>query len=333
MKHPILWALSIWGEPYWDLFNKFHAPAMLLPGNLDALQDLGEPVQCMIFTDAAGWRTARPGIEALRHRLGPDNVIGVQVPLSQFTHDGLRTHQIMFELQRFAVHEALQRKAALVWTFPDILMPEGQYAGLLSDLEGDEVGCLLGRFASIDGRIPELADGLEGFPELQAPKMFAQELFKPELIHSAMKRCIVEGKGPRSDWPASLWWHVPNGFVCHGFHMDPLICWPTAIDDANWKQALDISFTTHATFLHPKVQVARRFTSVEIAMAPKLYGEERPPMNKAGIAQWALNHATTHGREAFRQPLLCGEAQLGSAVETMRWAYDVYLMTKAKEAA
>lgn len=298
----VLWSCAAWGADHVRLFNRFHVPSMLLPGNLDALKALG-PVRMLILTRQEDWGALQPGFQLIERALGEGHVCAFMVPWHVLTEHHMRPHQIMVEMQRIAVAQAIAGKAALVWTHPDVIFPEGQYAGLgsVSDFARADVGCVLGWSPSIDASGPEWGGHHADYPILQSASTFGRDTLRPENLHPLMQ--LTRFDPCAGNWPSALWSATPTGIVAHGFHMNALICWPTAVDRSRWLQALDVDFTDAASFARPRIVVAKRFMAAELATADKPYLATAPALGDDGIARWAAANATEVGIRTFGEQI------------------------------
>lgn len=299
----ILWSLAVWG-PHVDLFARFHVPSMLLRGNLDALKAFG-PVRLFVCTAFEDVERLRPTLAMLGPHLDA-------IELAVIDPDAMNrrsAHKIMADVQRHAVDRAIAMNAGLVFTFPDAVLPEGQYASLgePGTLLREGVGCISGQGVStrLDKRLwadhPSFAE--MGF--LHAPKTFADTLFSYEMIHPVSQARTISPYGPTTDWPSTLLWRSPEGVVMHAFHHMPLICWPEAVQ-VTWSEGLDGDFIDCARFSRPSIRVAETFTMAELC-GPKTEGlATQRQKSPTEVAAWAAMKVKRANLQLFQHQIRLG---------------------------
>jgi hypothetical protein len=273
-----------------------------LRGNLDALKAFG-PVHLLVFTREEDM----PGLTRVFSDLEPE-VARIEILfIDKQAMVENRPHKIMADMQRHAVARAIEERCALVWTYPDTVMPEGQYAALGTprDLESREIGCILGQGATTraDRKIWQCRSFTD-ISILHSPKKFADILFAYEMLHPVSTARTVGPFTPNTSHPSMLYWRSPEGFVGHAFHLNPLICWPVATH--LWSEGLDGDFTHRATFARPSVTVCDTFTMAEIAGPEKAEGISNRQRSPTEISAWAAFKATRMGIQHFKTQIRFG---------------------------
>ena len=213
----------VWGNEYIDPFLELSLPSLLAPGNIPSLGAVA-PVVFKFFTQAADVPrlTADPTVEALR------KVAEVRFE----TVDNLiksDKYAVMRTCHREALQDAYLVRAAVVFVVPDAVQSDGSFATVAKVVQA--------------GKRVVMVPSLRVVKESAAAQLRRRYMPTPgepvvasarELVRLGMSHMHPDCRTrfwDRKDFtpnPVTVQWKVNNdGFILRGFHLHPLLSFPT----------------------------------------------------------------------------------------------------------
>lgn len=238
-----LFVTPVWGEVYVERYVKVCLPAQLSAGNLGAMP--ADRTRYVIYTLREHADTIRrsPAYRRLK-KLVPTSLLS----LDDLPHPSSNPNP--HELQTAAYSRGIRaghgRDTAYVFLTPDLLLSDGSCRNLLRMCEADgrRVAMVASIRMCVDGAIACVDRHRTGTPgEVCIPP---RELVRDCLhdIHPISAAHVMTDRGVKA--AQHLYWAVgERGMLVHGFHLFPLLVWPS-VPNVHVKNTLDDDYVARA---------------------------------------------------------------------------------------
>jgi len=218
---PLHLVTPVWGEAYTRVFLDVMVPSLLAPGNLPAVNNLGECVY-KIYTS----KTDAEVIKRSESYANLSKLLPVEFRRIEKLPD--EKYATSSGCYREAVFEAAAKQAAVFTAVPDVVFADGGLASITRLLSAGKKAILtLGLRTVKEALIPELrARFLQGACICVRPRELAALALTH--VHPIIESHMYEGNS-RDLHPSVLCWKVKEeGFLLHSFHLHPVAIHPPA---------------------------------------------------------------------------------------------------------
>lgn len=213
---------ALWGESFADYFLRYCVRSILAPGNLPTLAARFD-CSYQIHLDAAAKSRleSAPGFAALK-KICPVELRVHHVPRIADVYAAVNP------LNQAALSRAYERRAAMLFLTPDMLVADGSFAHLADLIEGGARAVYvcpprLDR-ERLAAQLPSSAD--DAAPLTMPPRDLVR--LGLSCLHRISDLCFW-GRSEITTWPHHLFFEAPGeGFVARGFHLHPLYVAPAS---------------------------------------------------------------------------------------------------------
>ena len=213
----------VWGNEYIDPFLEFSLPSLLAPGNIPSLAAVA-PVVFKFFTQATDVSrlTADPTVEALR------KVAEVRF---ETVDDQIKSdkYAVMVTCHKEALQDAHLVSAAVVFVVPDAVQSDGSFATVATVVQAGKRVVIVPSLRVVKESVT-LQLRRQYMPTPGKPlAASARELVRLGIshMHPDCRTRFWDSKDFTPN-PVTVQWRVDDdGFILRGFHLHPLLIFPT----------------------------------------------------------------------------------------------------------
>lgn len=208
-------ATVVWGEAYTATYADYILPTLLGESNIGALSSQRRALHVIYTTpeDAARIRSSR-WFESLLE------LVDVRFyMLDGYLLKGMNKYESMTTCHRFAIREAVQDGARLMFLAPDVIFSGGTFRLVYEKAAQGFKGILSAGLSVV--RENWIAEN----PTFAPGQVSSRDLVRMAVdhLHPDERDCFVTGDRG-SSWPSHLFWSVPDGgILAHFFHLHPLM--------------------------------------------------------------------------------------------------------------